>query len=53
MIENVLFYEGHVSYYSLDKRVAVRRRMDIVLVHCCGEMIPGDERDLNFLTFVL
>ena len=43
---------GHVLQLR-PETVAVRRRMNMVLGDYDGQMIPGDECRLNFLTFVL
>ena len=62
--EDVYSSSADVVYYYLttgcataakvrDRRVAVRRRMNMVWMIYDGHMIPRDECNLHFLTFVL
>ena len=48
----ILFNDGHVLQLR-SETVAVRRRMNMVLDYYDGQMIPGDDCGLNFLTFAL
>ena len=47
-----LFNDGHVLQLR-SETVAVRRRMNMLLYDYDGQMIPGDECGLKFLTFVV
>ena len=47
-----LFNDGYILQLR-SETVAVRRRMNMISEDYDGQMIPGNECDTNFLTFVL
>ena len=49
----ILFNDVHILDLMSELINALLSRMNVVLDDYDGEMIPADERNLNFLTFVL